>query len=240
MLLGPNTNAPQTLLSSTCLLCCGEDRRTFLAALRHAGIPVKKSFAYRCYEFWKASPNLTFITSAIGTGCLEPLLWEILRPNKIRRIILVGTAGAMGQSRVKPTHSYVVTKAWLAGTPLDVDVPQPLKPRWPNLRRWPAASSVSTDFFYGFSPLIAAGKYPLAGKRLLAHFKKHLALKTELVEMEVAQFYAFCQAFGRKNLQYAAVKGVSNILGDEGNQVPNSLAAIVRTLKIAQEMLNAR
>src|SRR6202035_4323689 len=93
--LGPNTNAPVELLSSQCVLCVGEDRRTLLDAALDAGLDMKgPHFGYRCYEFWNCG-GLLVVWSGIGTGSLEPLLWELFKPGTIQQIVLVGTAGRM-------------------------------------------------------------------------------------------------------------------------------------------------
>ena len=239
MRLGPNTNAPADLLRPKCILCCGEDRATLLGALDDAGlsgaVPI---FEHRCYQFWNLDPGTVLIWSGIGTGCLEPLLWEILSPGVIERIALVGTAGRMARSSTVVGGAYVVAEAWSAGTGLDGEkLLSPFRPRWTRPHAYATASSVSTDFFYGFSPRIAAGGYPFQSGRLRGAYDFHIQRGTDLVEMEVAQFYAFCGAFtpaGRT--EFIAIKAVSNTIGVEDEQVAHSRVAIAETLKIAGDL----
>ncbi len=148
-LLGPNTNAPAELLSRRCIVVAGEDRRHVQALL---GASAVSSHAFRGYEFWK-QPELTLILSGIGTGCVEPLLWEIMRPRIVDETVLIGTAGKMPAAAVEVGQPYVIADAFLAGTALDGDgLHQPLRPRWQLPKDLSVASCVSTDLFYGFGP----------------------------------------------------------------------------------------
>ena len=238
MTLGPNTNLPPEMLTRRCILCCGEDRATLLAAAAAAGLQFSQPLhAYRCYEFWKRD-NLMLICTGIGTGCLEPLMWEILQPAIIDEIILVGTAAASPTSPALLGQPYVIRAAYLAGTGLDGEnLPQPLTPRYPGLENHPQATSASTDFFYGFAPRIQTGAYPFHAGRLAAAYRQMIEHKIDLIEMEVAQFYAFCAAFHRTPSRFLAFKGVSNRLGVESEQVPNSHQAITASLQLARNLL---
>jgi len=239
MSLGPNTNAPAELLTPRCIVCAGEDRPTLLDALRLAGFePGPSRHSYRCYEFWK-SGDVLIVWTGIGTGTIEPLLWEIFQPGVIEQIVLVGTAGRMAESGAALGRAYIVDQAFLAGTGLDGEnLPQPLRPRWPGLPDGHAtASSVSTDFFYGFGPRLMTGDYPFASGALKRAFEEHTRRKTDLVEMEVAQFYAFCAAFPDAPSHFIAIKGVSNTVEVHGEQVENSRDAIAETLRMARGLL---
>ena len=88
--LGPNTNASLELLQPHCILCCGEDVSHFLQLLP----TIQMYHEYRGYRFWRL-PGFTLVLSGMGTGCLEPLMWELTRPKVIRQVMLIGTAGKM-------------------------------------------------------------------------------------------------------------------------------------------------
>lgn len=232
--LGPNTLAPVEVLSHRCILVAGEDRRDVVPLLK---APADPSHAFRNYEFWK-QPDCTLILCGIGTGCLEPLLWEITRPGIVREIILIGTAGKMPLADIKLGQPHAITQAFLAGTGLDGEsLSEPLTPRWELPPSIPTASSVSTDFFYGFAPRILAESYPFAQGNLRKSYEHHLERGTHLVEMEVAQFYAFCNTFGDKELRYLALKGASNELGDDGQQLAESSGVIARCMALAKRLL---
>ena len=253
--LGPNSKAPPSVLHERCLYCAGEDRRELLEALAETGPSDARAKAqahldagraeeiasddrtahwyYRSYEFWRFH-DFCLMLSGIGTGCLEPLLFEVLRANVVRKIVLVGTAGSMPGSKAALGEAYAVDRAWPAGTGIDGEVRDlPLTPRWDLTHIDKTASSVSSDFFYGFAPGILDGTYPIDRGPLKTLFAEHLRRGTELVEMEIAQFYFFCQNFGGKDLQYLAVKAVANAVGSEGQQAANSRLAIVRSLETA-------
>lgn len=231
--LGPNTNAPVELLSADCIYVAGEDRSHVLSLLPE-GAP---SFRHRGYEFWK-QPNFTMILSGMGTGCVEPLVWEITQPGVVRRIVLVGTAGKMPAARVDPGSPHAVTEAFLAGTGLDGEnIAQPLRPRWELPNEIATASSVSTDFFYGFAPRLLDGGYPLADGDLRRKYEEHVRRGTQLVEMEVAAFYCFCERFGDGDLRYVAVKGASNELGADSQQLANSGGVIDSCFRVAQQLM---
>jgi hypothetical protein len=240
MTLGPNTNALIEVLLPKCILCGGEDRDALWQALTDAGVRgIRRHSSYRCYEFWLGH-DLLIIWTGIGTGCLEPLLWEILRPRVIEQLILVGTAGRMPDATTEVGQVYIVDQAWLAGTGLDREnITIPLRPRWPNLGGSPLASCVSTDFFYGFAPPNPERPYFLNTARLLADFDEHVRRKTGLVDMETAQFYALCRAFAQDDCQFIAVKGASNTVGQLGEQVPSTPGVLTKSLELALRLFAA-
>src|SRR5688500_16227939 len=94
----PNTMVNDAFLHQSIILSCGEDPSELLAAARTAGLDKPCALhEYRCYRFW-SFPICTLVWTGIGTGCLEPLLYEILRESRANKICLVGTAG---MSRVR-------------------------------------------------------------------------------------------------------------------------------------------
>ncbi len=232
-LLGPNTNAPADLLSRRCIVIAGEDRR-HVQALH--GASAGSSHAFRGYEFWK-QPELTLILSGIGTGCIEPLLWEITRPRILEEIVLLGTAGKMPAATVRIGQPYAIAAAFLAATALDGEgLHQPLRPRWQLPKDLSVASCVSTDLFYGFGPATEAQAHRL-GSTARQLYDKHIEMGTQLVDMEVGQFYAFCDCFGNPSLRYVAVKGASNEIGAHGQQIAESAEVIRRCFELAVELM---
>ncbi len=231
--LGPNTNAPASVLSPDCILICGEDRSHIVPLLGD----VTATHAFRSYEFWKQS-HYTVILSGMGTGCVEPLIWELTRSPIVTRIVLIGTAGKMPGATIPIGDPRWISDAFLGGTALDGEgIPEPLHPRWnapPNIA---LADSVSTDFFYGFGPRMTERGYPFNRGALQRKYDQHLARGTQLVDMEVAQFYAFCERFGNGRVQYVAIKGASNELGAETQQVAESAGIIARCLAVARQLL---
>lgn len=238
--LGPNTAAPLSVLSGDCILCSGEDRQEFLAALRAAGLNNPRVHSqYRGYEFWRFD-SCSAILTGIGTGCLEPALWEILQPGVVKRIVLVGTAGTLPGATVETGKAFLIDRAWPAGTGIDaMALDLPLRPSWNVTPNLPTATSVSTDFYYGFSPKLGTAAYPLQHSRLQEMYDRHIRDGTELVEMEVAQFYFFCGLLGDKSLQYAAVKIPVNSVSQVEQQLENSPGALVGAVRAVVEMLVA-
>ncbi len=241
MSIGPNTNANVEILSEKIILCCGEDSAELLTALPDSiNLNNCTYHEYRCYKFWKFA-DFTLIWTGIGTGCLEPLLWEIFIPQIIRKIILIGTAGKLPNSKAKTGKVYFIEKAYSGATALDEDnIPQPLKPRFESLCRLEGASSVSSDFYYGFSEDSLNGRYPANEQKLINALNKHL-YKRDLVEMEVAQFYYFCQKFDQtRKLEFLALKGAANTVGKFEEQVAHSALIIKNSLEAALLLLQAK
>ena len=220
------------------LLSCGEDTKELLTPL--ADIEEFSDYhEYRCYKFWKFS-TFTLIWTGFGTSCLEPLLWEILKPNIAERIILFGSSGNLPQSRAELGKAYIITEAYLALTAIDVLAHgEPFRPAYPLPKDCTTASIVSTDLFYGFSPLALTNEYPIDIGTYREKLDRHFDA-TDMVDMEVAQFYYFCKAFaGNRPLQYVAVKGPSNVLGDTDQQIIRSSDINRSTLQLAMRLLPA-
>ncbi len=216
----PNTRADDSLLHTDAILCCGEDANELLAAIDATTDmrPVKFQ-EYRCYRFWDFSA-FTLIWSGIGTGCLEPLLFEVLGNSPIERIILIGTAGAISSDDVVLGNAYLINKAYLGAAGISVvDRLHPRVPRFSADRiaasKLQSRSTVSTDYYYGFStdPDSRAVKLREADPVLADTLLKMWA-STELVDMETAQFYHLCSLLGDKQLQFVAIKGPANKVAD--------------------------
>jgi hypothetical protein len=146
----PNTMVPDEFLGERVLLCVGEDAPEFLGALESQGLTPGDEHSYRCYRFWKF-PGFTAVWTGIGSGCVEPLLWETLEPGTpIRSIVLVGTAGLIGNDPKLCGKVYAVTRAYACATGVCPDR-LPVTARWPHLPpQIPRRASLSTDQYFGF------------------------------------------------------------------------------------------
>ena len=126
----------------------------------------------------------------------------------------------------------------LAGTGLDGEnLVEPLTPRWASASHLPpVASSVSTDFFYGFGPRILDGGYPFASGRLRAAYEKY-ANMVDLVDMEVAPFYAFCAAFGDEGLSFGRSRERRMNWGRMRSRLRETPAVLERCWNAARKVL---
>ena len=207
-------------LNARVILCCGEVEADLLRAFRdHSEKPVLVQ-QYRCYKFWKYA-DFTLILAGIGTGTLEPLLWEILTPGIVRKIVLIGTAGAVGADAPAMGGALPIGEAFSCGTGIDAEVGlEPLCPRWNLPAGTKTCSIASSDFFYGYSDRVLDGSF----RACQGPFKtRYLQIRDRaaLIDMEVAGFYYFCPRFDPTGkLEFLAVKGSSNALGkgEEMNQ----------------------
>lgn len=239
--LGPNTAADVRLLHPRVLLCAGEDPAELAYCFPQAfAAPAEATFEYRCYRFWRFA-EATVVWTGIGTGCLEPLLWELLAPRVVEEIILFGTAGRLPGSGVELGRAYAVAEAYFGGTAFDADAGgRPAYPRYPLPPGYPTASAVSTDFYYGFSPKALSGEYPAAGESLRRAVQTHLHAR-DLVEMETAPFYRLCERFdptGR--LRFLSIKGAANDMARPHEQLDRSQATLVNCLRAARALQSQR
>ncbi|MEO0054561.1 MAG: hypothetical protein RLZZ50_508 [Verrucomicrobiota bacterium] len=235
----PNARLVAAQLRPDVVLCCGEDKTAFVGALRAVGLPADPATPdFRGFTAW-TFPALTVVLAPIGTGSVEPILNEILTTAPIERIILVGTAGALGPRRLPKGEASPISEAWLAGTGLDREVAcQPLRPEWPDLPAGDASASiVSSDFYYGFAPAKAPGDYPHRLPRLRSDFER-LSCFVDLVDMEVGQFYALCRLIPeRPGLRFLAIKGASNAVENHGEQNDHAPAVLLDCLRQALALL---
>jgi hypothetical protein len=239
--LGPNTNAPRSLLGGDVIICAGEDRVELERGLNEFGL-ANNHFQYRCYQWWRTG-DLTVIWTGIGTGCLEPLLFEILRPRSVRRICLVGSAGTIREPSCPPGTPCWIESAYSLGMSIDRWVGESaLYPRWaqPLAHSLLRTTIVSTDFYYITSP---AGLERFA-HRLPPDFADRYRerLKTcELIDMETAAYFFFCDLFGDETLEeYVAVKGASNSVEHQEEQVTHSARVVQQSLRAAIERWQSR
>ena len=237
----PNTNVPLEMLAAKTVLCCGEDFGELMRAMAAVTTraPVREH-AYRGYRFVQFE-DFALAWCGIGTGCLEPLLCEVLRQGRITRMVLMGTAGCLDPTGAELGTPYLVGEAWLGGTairPRDPDAPR--RPHWPHAPAVLAPRSiVSTDFYYGFSPVA----HPLRDA-LLAHdaglaeeLAQHLP-RCPLVDMESAQFYHLCRALEGDALEFVAVKAAANHVGAWQAQLENTPAALQACWRASLDLLD--
>ena len=209
----PVTHILPKQLSKRVILCCGEVEEDLVKACH--GYPEKPllSQQYRCYKLWKFS-SFTAILAGIGTGALEPLVWEILKTGIVHKIVLVGTAGAVNKDAPDLGKALPIGEAYSCGTGIDGEVGlEPLKPRWNLPEGTKTCSIASSDFFYGYSDRVLDGSFNACQG---AFKEKYLKLrdKAALIDMEVAQFYYLCRHLDTTGkLEFIAVKGSSNPLG---------------------------
>jgi hypothetical protein len=200
-------------LNERVILCCGEVEADLVRAFRN--LPEKPVLVqqYRCYKFWKYA-DFTLILAGIGTGTLEPLLWEILAPNVIRKIVLIGTAGAVGADAHTMGGALPIGEAYSCGTGIDTEVGlEPLRPRWNLPAGTRMCSIASSDFFYGYSDRVLDGSFKACQGPFKARYLQ-IRDRAALIDMEVAGFYYFCPRFDSTGkLEFVAVKGSSNALG---------------------------
>ncbi len=230
----PNARLVAEQLRPDVILCCGEDKAAFVAALRAVGLPADPAAPdFRAFTAW-TFPALTVILAPIGTGAVEPILNEILHTAPVERILLVGTAGALGPRRLPKGEARPIAEAWLAGTGLDREIPvQPLRPEWPDLPAGLTASIVSSDFYYGFAPPRRPGDYRHRLPGLRSDFER-LSGFVDLVDMEVGQFYALCRLIpDQPGLRFLAIKGASNAVENHGEQNAHAPAVLLDCLRQA-------
>jgi len=215
-------------LSERVILCCGEVEDDLMDAMRpwpEAPVFVQQ---YRCYKVWKY-PSLTLILAGIGTGTLEPLLWEILTPGIIRRIILIGTAGAVTAKAPTMGRALPIARAWSCGTGIDAEVGmEPVGPRWHLPSGTATCGIASSDFFYGYSDRVLDGSFRACQGPFRERYLK-IRDRADLIDMEVVSFYYFCPHFDpSRELRYLAIKGSSNALG-KGEEMNTYAADVMRS-----------
>lgn len=230
----PNTLLPFDSLSADLILCCGED----LTELKHA---VQSTFgrprplhAYRCYNFFTAAKT-TFAWTGIGSGCIEPLLCEILNEPALKRLILVGTAGAVSKNAQLGNATPIRAARIACAGVSPKRVLQ--KPNWPLAKNLSTQTIVSTDYYYGFTLKKdwPTPKLWSADTRLAKSVPRALAA-VDLVDMETGQFYHLCQTL-RSDLQYLAIKGAANPLTDFSQQTLHSQSVLHHALRQAKNLL---
>lgn len=234
----PNAQIHPAQIRPEVILCCGEDKVALLDALGELGFPAGAPVSeFRSYTVWTL-PSVTVVLSAIGTGALEPLLYELLTTGLVERIVLVGTAGRLRADGLPLGVAYPIREARVAGTGLDRECgDRALRPVWPEFPEGPSASIVSSDFYYGFSPALAPGDYRhrLAGVR--GDYER-LSVEMDMVDMEVGQFYALCRLIpDAPGLRFIAIKGAANAIDNHAEQNTHAPSVLRDCLEKALRML---
>jgi hypothetical protein len=232
MSIGPNTNAPADVLSADCILCAGEDPTENEPHLAKLFGPKRQVHAFRSYLFQKRD-QLTTIFTGMGTACIEPLIWE-LRDCRINRILLAGTAGQL-RPGTEFGKAYAVAAARSCGTGLDgIGLSGCFAPRWAVDAGVPSARAVSTDFYYGFSKTVLQADHPLHQSRLPELFA---SAEADLVDMEVAPYYALCERLLPASTRYLAIKSPANPAGIGQGHLANTPSAMQACLELCHRLL---
>jgi hypothetical protein len=230
----PNTQFPFGSLKPDAILCCGEDPGEFKNAISAIFGRPRAVHAYRCYALFEVR-EISFIWTGLGTGCIEPLLCEIHDETELRRILLVGTAGSVG-NRTQLGLATPIRQATISCAGISPKT----KRLFPNWRALPTNSTqtiVSTDYYYGFT---LRKKFPTpklwaADTRLCKSVSAALA-RADLVDMETGQFYHLCRVL-RPDWQYLAIKGAANPLSDFSQQTLHSESVLHDALRQGKALL---
>jgi hypothetical protein len=211
------------------MLVAGEDRTELLKAIAGtSGQRPLRHHEFRCYEFWRY-PEFTVGLCGIGTGCLEPLLHEILSaPSPVHTIILAGTAGVLQSStEIEIGETYAIVQARTNLTAIDRLLTRPARPVWDRDLPCAKAMSLSTELYYAAIPSEELQRLSEAERKRL------------LIEMEVAQFYYLCstKANGRQ-LRYIAVKNASNHVGDLNQHLSTSALSLAAAVAVAVRVMH--
>ncbi len=241
----PNCALPVSFFQNDMVVCTGEDPSELVCAMQAALPGVTPEYhEYRCYRAWKY-PGVTVVISGIGTGCLEPLLYELLDHEVLgdkvaQRLVMIGTAGFLSDSGFGQV--YLVNGAYTAGCGVMLeDKDLPIRPSFGTLDHihLPRAEEISTDYYYACTPQTGNAKKNRAkamNPSLAAAVDKYWK-PGRLISMESAQFYAFCSAYGKPGTQYVALRGVANLADQFETQGDYSLAVLTEAFKQALQIL---
>lgn len=242
----PNTGMPVDFLQPNLVVCPGEDP----AELEHAMAVVLGSeyqaYQYRCYRGYRfAARRLTVLLSGIGSGCLEPLMFEALDsrhtgPDAVRRLVLIGTAGYIGDALLG--RVYLVDGAYTVGCAVELtDDELPVRPRFDAIETDPLTKveEVSTDYYYATTVDDTDPRKQRAKQKnraLRDGLAKYYA-PGRLIAMESAQFYHFADVYGTPETQYVALRGVANLADQFHTQSSQSRDVLTDTLQHAIRLL---
>jgi Phosphorylase superfamily len=245
----PNCAIPDSFFQDNMIVCTGEDPAELRQAMR-AVLPGKlaRFHEFRCYKAWKfTNPNVTVVISGIGSGCLEPLLFELLDEKTLgqrapKRLVMIGTAGYIadkGHGQV-----FVVDEAYPMGCAVHLESKDlPLRPQFRGLEavKLSRAAEMSTDYYYAATPatddrrkMAAKTADPALLEGIDSFWKAG-----RLISMESAQFYHFCRCYGSTNTQYVALRGVANLADQFHEQGDYSKYVLNVALSEAVKLLSA-
>lgn len=244
----PNCALPEDFFQENMIVCTGEDPGELVKAMRMA-LPGKRpvrTHQYRCYRAWKyTNPDVTVVISGIGSGCMEPLIFELLDKKTLgdrvpKKLVMIGTAGYIsdhGHGQV-----FLVDKAVPMGCAVHLDDTDLalLRPNFEGLdnSKLTRATEMSTDYYYAATPgtddprkMAAKNADPALASAIQSFWKPG-----RLISMEVAQFYHFCRIYGPEGTQYVALRGVANLADqfhEQGEHSQNVLnLAFTEALKL--------
>jgi purine-nucleoside phosphorylase len=244
----PNTGLPQSFIQDDMIICTGEDPDELIHAMR-AVLPGKRPrvHRYRCYRAWKYQ-GFTVIISGIGTGCLEPLLWEILDHKSLgdrvaKRLVMIGSAGYKGDSS-NCGKVYLVEGAYPVGSAVQLEEKDiPVLPNFQGLEQIkleiPHRYELSSDYYYAHTDNPADERKRLAqlhNPRLRESIEKFWQ-QDMLISMEVASFYSLAGDYGPPGTQYLALRGVANAADAFETQGDYSLQVLTDAFRQAVSLL---
>jgi hypothetical protein len=242
----PNTGIPERFFQRNMIICAGEDPNELVDAM-NAILLTKQipSHEYRCYRAWMFE-GLTVILSGTGTGCLEPLMWELLDSHILldkvpKRLILIGSAGILATSGFGQV--YVIDGAYPVGCAVMLDDKDlPLRPKFASLNKIPLphAEEISTDYYYGCTPQVSDPRkvrVKASNSELRRGIEKQWK-EGRLIAMETAQFYHFANTYGPPDTEYVSIQGVANLADQFETQGQYSREVLTETFRHAVELLS--
>ena len=247
--LRPNTGLPARFMQRNVVVCSGEDPRELKQAIDETELrgACFETHEYRSYHAWLFNiPSVTIIATGIGTGCLEPLLFEILDAKKLgprvpQRLVLVGTAGARGKVRLGQV--FLVDGAYTVGCAVALeDKNLPVQPNFAGLDTLdlPRAKELSTDYYYAATDKDTDPRKQ-AAKAFNPALREGLSKywdKAELIAMESAQLYHLASVYGPDGTEYVALRGVANKADQPDTQAIYSRQVLVDALRHALALLS--
>ncbi len=215
------------------LLCLGEEPREVEIALDKAGAPPPTaSHQHRTFHA-VLRDDVLCLDGGLGSPMVEKALWELLGTGHVERLILVGTAGSLDGFSGEAGRPYLCDPAQSLYQNFDA----PPQAKWsPSMNvDLPRAAIMSSDRFYGFSHVVEDA-YP-AEPGLQESWARHRN-DDAMVDMEVAAFYHYCEAFDRTgNVEYAAIKASANRVADLPSLPLHSAKTLDRVVAAAWPLL---
>jgi len=241
----PNTGLPKDFIQDDMIICTGEDPRELVHAMQSVLPNVRPEVhQYRCYYAWRY-PSFTIVISGIGTGSLEPLMWEMLDSKTLtdktaKRLVMIGTAGYIADSGFGQV--YLVDGAYPVGCGIDLkDESLPVRPNFNGMENIELTrlEEISTDYYYACTPQITDPRKVAAKQEdvkltegLLKHWKPG-----RLISMETAQFYHFARLYSGGKAQCVAFRGVANLADEFETQGNHSQQVLTEALRQAVQLL---
>jgi hypothetical protein len=240
----PNTGVPERFLAPDTILCFGEDRRELMSAVGQIiDEPEPQRHEYRCYHCWRYR-EFTLILGGIGTGAVEPLIKEVADTQVVTRMVLIGTAGYLGDDPSAFGKVYLVEAAYPAGCAVVLgDDALPLGPRFEGIEQLglPRVTTITTDYYYGFSkkddPRVKAVQN--ADLNLRTGVETHWQLG-RTIEMETASFYHFAGTYFSDDVQFVAFRGVANLSDRFEDQTRHTRVVLAESFRQAIQLLAIR